>query len=327
MAQATQEKNLRGNPVRQDRMTIEVSGGSNRAPTMAEYRKRIRFSTARSGGRGLVGTQHHAPSAGQPLITVITVAMNAEASLERTINSVLAQTYPHVEYIVLDGGSHDRTPEILQDYSDRIAFWSTEPDAGIYDAMNKGISIASGDWIHLLNADDVYTSADALANIAPLLDEKMTNYFALYLESAEGERRMHRFSYSPWMQFVKANIIHPSLLVSRLQYEKVGLYDTSFPLAADHDFILRLSRSFPPRGSDFPLVVMRQTGASHRQLWSACREFRDVTIRHGAPRLAAELLAPLKYCLWKLPLAWRRFIRNAISPASSYRKATEVSPP
>ena len=87
-------------------------------------------------------------------ISIITVSYNAAATIERTILSVIRQTYPHMEYIVIDGGSTDGTVDIIRKYEDQIAYWVSEPDQGIYDAMNKGIRRATGDYIYFLGADD-----------------------------------------------------------------------------------------------------------------------------------------------------------------------------
>ena len=92
----------------------------------------------------------------QPLITVVTVVRNGEKTLEKTILSVINQTYKNVEYIIVDGASTDGTLEVIKKHEDRISYWISEPDKGIYDAMNKGIDLATGDYIALLNSDDWY---------------------------------------------------------------------------------------------------------------------------------------------------------------------------
>ena len=105
-------------------------------------------------------------SKSRPLISVITVVFNGVNHLERTILSVLDQTYDNVEYIVVDGGSTDGTLEIIRKYSDAIDYWVSEPDAGIYDAMNRGVTLASAPWLHFLNAGDLYFASDTLEKTA-----------------------------------------------------------------------------------------------------------------------------------------------------------------
>lgn len=100
-----------------------------------------------------------------PKITVVTVCYNASATLEQTMLSVLNQTYPNIEYIVIDGGSTDGTVEIIKKYADRIAYWVSEPDKGIYDAMNKSIAKASGEYINFMNAGDSFHANDTIAKV------------------------------------------------------------------------------------------------------------------------------------------------------------------
>ena len=89
-------------------------------------------------------------------VSVVTVVYNGAATLERTIQSVLAQDLPDIEYIIVDGGSNDGTLDIIRRYEDRLTYWISEKDQGIYDAMNKGVSLCTGEWVGLINADDAY---------------------------------------------------------------------------------------------------------------------------------------------------------------------------
>lgn len=100
-----------------------------------------------------------------PIITVITVSFNAVSSIEETILSVINQTYSNIEYIVIDGGSIDGTVDIIQKYEDRIAYWVSEPDKGIYDAMNKGIDAATGEWVNFMNSGDTFYSETTVEHI------------------------------------------------------------------------------------------------------------------------------------------------------------------
>ncbi|WP_238946933.1 glycosyltransferase family 2 protein [Seongchinamella unica] len=102
------------------------------------------------------------PTPDSPVVTVVTVVFNNSAYIERTISSVLEQTYDNVEYIVIDGGSTDGTLEIIRQYDDKIDYWVSEPDRGLYDAMNKAISVASGQWLNFMNSGDVFVDQNAL---------------------------------------------------------------------------------------------------------------------------------------------------------------------
>jgi len=100
-----------------------------------------------------------------PKVTVVTVTYNAEQYLEQTIKSVIEQDYSNIEYIIIDGGSTDRTLEIIKKYEKYLAYWVSEPDDGIFYAMNKGIEVATGDWINFLNAGDTYVNKNILSKV------------------------------------------------------------------------------------------------------------------------------------------------------------------
>ena len=117
------------------------------------------------GGLRVHGRFHKETKAAEPLVSVITAVLNGADHIQQTIESVLNQTYRSVEYIVIDGGSTDTTLEIISKYEDRIAYWVSEPDHGIYDAMNKGLSLARGDWLYFLGSDDAIFDKDVLSSI------------------------------------------------------------------------------------------------------------------------------------------------------------------
>src|SRR5690242_19224605 len=110
-----------------------------------------------------------------PKISIVTICRNSAKTIERTIQSELVQTYPNIEYIIVDGCSTDGTLDIINRYRSRIAKVISEADRGVYDGMNKGIALSSGEWIHLLNSDDHYVSNDALAKMAAQLQPDKTN--------------------------------------------------------------------------------------------------------------------------------------------------------
>ncbi len=116
-----------------------------------------------------------------PLITVITVVLNAKNHIEKTIQSVINQTYPHIEYIVIDGGSADGTIDIIKKYEGKIALFKSEPDKGIFDAMNKGIDLANGEWINFMNAGDYFYTNDIIQSI---FNKEETRQDVIYGDSA-----------------------------------------------------------------------------------------------------------------------------------------------
>src|SRR5437763_1662561 len=127
--------------------------------SLDEYRNRPLHAERREGGRRVRG------KIDSPLISVVTAVLNRKDSIERAIQSVLSQPLKNVEHVIIDGGSTDGTLDVLQKYDEQLAYWSSEPDGGIFDAMNKGVALARGQYIHLLNSDDYYC-AGALQVVA-----------------------------------------------------------------------------------------------------------------------------------------------------------------
>ena len=108
-----------------------------------------------------------------PKISIVTISYNIVSSIEKTILSVISQTYSNIEYIVIDGGSTDGTVDIIKKYSNKISYWVSERDKGIYDAMNKGIEAATGDWINFMNAGDLFFHNNVISEIIPFLDNNV----------------------------------------------------------------------------------------------------------------------------------------------------------
>lgn len=235
----------------------------------------------------------------RPLVSVVTVSFNSGKTIRRTIESVANQTYDRIEFIVVDGGSTDDTLSIIGEYADVVSRIISEPDQGIYDAMNKGIRAANGEWIHLLNSDDYYAAPNVIESAVRVLDPASTNYFWMWRESTDHRRVLQAWKYSRWRLFISAFLPHPSLIVSRAQYDAVGLYDVNLRIAADHDMILRLTKRWGGRLHDFPLTVMQQGGASEVNKLLSLREFERLSRRHGLPSLIARLVFVLKRIWWR----------------------------
>lgn len=234
------------------------------------------------------------------LISVITVCYNSALTIRRTIESVASQKYANIEHIIIDGGSTDATMSIVEEHSRTVSKIVSEPDEGIYDAMNKGVSMATGQWIHVLNSDDYYPAPDVLSAAVPMLDPERTNYFKMWREYDDGRRGLQDWEYSRWRLYVSAFLPHPALIVLRRQYEVAGLYNTRYRIAADHDMILRLTARWPGVKHDLALTVMKQGGASALHLETSLREFRSVTERHGLPRAVAAGIYQFKKRWWKI---------------------------
>ena len=197
------------------------------------------LTNMQQGGKRTKGVTPTA-SAGT-LVSIVTVVYNGAATLERTIQSVLAQTHQRIEYIIIDGGSTDGTLDILRRYDDRIDFWQSANDNGIYDAMNKGIAQCSGDWVGMINADDRYP-ADA---VALAMDGARTHANASIVHgdilihypngtSKVKKAKLNGFLLKHWEMVLN----HPSFFVRRSFYDGRP-FSTAFRVGGDHHWTLR----------------------------------------------------------------------------------------
>lgn len=190
---------------------------------------------------GLRVQRHYKKSdEGNPLISIITVVYNGEKHLEETIKSVINQTYDNIEYIIIDGGSTDGTINIIKRYQDNIDYWISEPDNGIYDAMNKGLSCATGDYVAFMNADDWY-ELDALQAIADAAQQSKAGFITAKVKIINEDTQESVIRESRFDEYGK-NIHHQTCFID-LNIHKQFLYNTQFRLAADRDLIVRLIQS------------------------------------------------------------------------------------
>lgn len=181
-------------------------------------------------------------------VSIITAAYNAEKTIENTISSILNQTYTNIEYIIIDGGSKDRTIDIIKEFEPKFQGklrWISEKDNGIYDAMNKGIKIATGDIIGILNSDDFFTSNDVISTVYKtfarfnpdaiygdihFVNDNNLNKIVRYYSSKFFRKELMRLGFMP---------AHPSFYIKKECFNKFGLYNTSYKIAADFEFLLR----------------------------------------------------------------------------------------
>ena len=163
-----------------------------------------------------------------PRISIITVVYNGASTLEQTILSVLKQTYSRIEYIIIDGGSKDGTVDIIKKYQDRIAYWVSEPDEGIYDAMNKGIRHASGDWIYFLGADDI------LYNILHCMTTAFVNDSSIYYGNVQlaSSAKLYNGKFNIY-KLSTANLCHQAVFYPAKVFQ-LYKYDLRYPVYADY---------------------------------------------------------------------------------------------
>lgn len=172
----------------------------------------------------------------QDLVTIVTVTYNAEELLEETIISVINQNYNNIEYIIIDGASTDGTIDIIKKYEDKIDYWNSEPDEGIYHAMNKAIKKASGKWINFMNAGDTFFDLQTVKYVMKYKDDKVDLIYGDYIVKETGLLNKARNT-TQW--YIGMPFCHQTLFTSTV-IMKEELFDTSFRLAADHNFIIKM---------------------------------------------------------------------------------------
>ena len=207
-------------------------------------------------------------------VSVITVSFNSARTIGDTLASVAAQTYPHIEHLVIDGASTDNTVEVVQQFRARVSRLISEPDTGIYDAMNKGLALAQGDLVGFLNADDMYADAGAVAAIVEAANHSGAK--AIYGDLIYVRAHEPQFAVRVWRSHAFApNGLrfgwmppHPTLYVRRDTINALGGFNSSYRISADYDFILRcfsdpkMTSHYIPR----VLVKMRMGGASNKSV-------------------------------------------------------------
>lgn len=219
-------------------------------------------------------------------VSIITVSYNSAQTLGDTMKSVLEQTYHDIEYIVVDGGSTDNTIGIIQQYEsqfgDRMK-WVSEKDNGIYDAMNKGIQMATGDVVGILNSDDFFTASDVIERMVAGFDSD--NIDAVYgdihfIHDGNPEKCVRYYSSKPFRPlFLRFGFMpaHPSFYCRRALFDKAGLYKTDYKIGSDYEMMVRLFLVHKIRAKYLPIdfVTMRTGGASTRNVRSRLQLIQD----------------------------------------------------
>lgn len=219
-------------------------------------------------------------------VTVITVCYNSSATIARALASVAQQTWPSVEHIVIDGASTDETLRLIEPYRPHLAHVVSEPDAGIYDAMNKGLALANGDVIAFLNADDLYADQSVLAKVMDLMQEERLD--ALYgdVEFFQAEhpqvtiRRYNSGRFTParlgwgWMP------AHPALFVRRSLFTQFGVFRSDYRIAGDFEWIARVFQLAGLRHRHLAKVLVRmQAGGASTSGWRATLQMNREMLR------------------------------------------------
>jgi len=221
-----------------------------------------------------------------PLVSIITIVYNGEKHLEQTINSVLNQTYPQVEYIIIDGGSTDNTIPIIKKYENRIAYWVSEPDKGISDAFNKGIAKATGEIIGIINADDWY-EPDTVAKIVTAMEHSDI----VFGDVQYWKNSCRSFIQKGALEHLEkdVSIIHPTVFVKKHCYDRFGAYDLQYRCAMDYEMLVRMKVN-QCRFTYIPEVLahMRWEGFSDKKWLLGRREVLAIKNRYFPERKRAN---------------------------------------
>jgi len=216
-------------------------------------------------------------------VSIITVCYNSAATIRDTIESVLGQSYPDLEYLIIDGNSSDDTLSIVNDYEDRISTIVSEPDKGMYDGLNKGIQLASGDLIGMLNADDFYVDKQVISEVVDLIQAENTEalYADLQYVAAEDVSQIKRHWKSGTYKkgdFIKGWMPpHPTFFIKKSCYLEYGGFNPNLKSAADYELMLRMLHKHKVSVSYLPKVIvkMRTGGMSNRSLRNRLRANRE----------------------------------------------------
>ncbi|MDF9830957.1 glycosyltransferase family 2 protein [Parabacteroides sp. PF5-6] len=225
-----------------------------------------------------------------PVFSIITVTYNAAQWLERTLLSVLRQSYPHVEYLIIDGGSTDGTVELIEQYQSGIAYWISEPDRGLYDAMNKGLRRATGDYVLFLNAGDCLHTANTLQEITASLKKSVSLPDVIYgdtqIVDAEGNslglRRLRPPRRLTWKSFRMGMLVcHQSFIARR---EIAPSYDTTYKLVADYDWCIQcLKKAKGIKNTRMILSDFLEEGLSTVQRKASLKERYAIMTKYYGP--------------------------------------------
>lgn len=238
-----------------------------------------------------------------PKISIVTISYNSEETIEDTIKSVVSQSYDNLEYIIIDGGSKDGTLDIIKRYKDQIHQLVSEPDNGIYDAMNKGVSAATGDIVGILNSDDVYADQSVISDVVEAIGEADSLYADLVYVKRDQLDEVIRYWKSG--EFSRSNFKkgwmppHPTFFLRKNKYNSHGLYSTQLRSAADYELMLRMLYKNEISCVYLPKTITRmrvggQSNVTLKNRWKANREDREAwRMNDVKPGLFTLIMKPL----------------------------------
>lgn len=224
----------------------------------------------------------------QPLVSIITVVFNGQAHIEQSIKSVLSQTYFNIDYIIIDGASTDGTIDIIKKYETNISTFISEKDSGIYNAMNKGLKVAKGEIIAILNADDYYYPETIQQVVEQFEQSNADVVYGNIAKLRELDGREYLKEVQPNIKLMEQTmpIFHPATFIKKQVYDEVGVFNETYRLSSDYDLVYRIYKA----GKQFsyinkPLTVFRIGGASNVNC-NSYQEGYQILLSHNSPYAA-----------------------------------------
>ncbi|MCB0842692.1 MAG: glycosyltransferase [Bacteroidetes bacterium] len=226
-------------------------------------------------------------------VSLITVCLNSEKYIQTCIDSVLSQDYPHIEYIIIDGKSTDQTVDIVKSYGERINHFVSESDKGLYDAMNKGIDLATGDIVGILNADDVYAHNQVISRMVSVFEQENSDVAFADLVYVKEENLDEVVRYFPGKGFHPGWFAkglmppHPTFFVRKKLYDQYGKFNTWYKICADFDLMVRLFHTYQASYTYLPEVIVKMrvggNSAWGKNTLTINREMLHSCKSHGIP--------------------------------------------
>lgn len=263
----------------------------------------------------------------KPRITVVTVVRNAADALRKTIGSVLSQDWPDLEFILVDGGSDDGSADVIREHAARIAWWVSEPDHGIYDAMNKGLARATGEWVSFMNAGDVFSSPDILSTVfSQDIADCAVVYGDSYARYPHGS--VYRRAGEP-ADLVRGMVFcHQAAFVRRSLIPAEG-FDPAFRIGADYDLFCRLLAG----GHRFyrlscPVAVFDASGVSNMRMVQSAREHYRI-VRNYFPLGLSDRFHHWKFISWVglVSLGYRLLPEKLVHFGRKHKWSSHADPP
>ena len=244
----------------------------------------------------------------KPLISIITATFNSEQTIVNTIESILGQTYSNIEYIIIDGNSKDDTVSIIQSFTEKfkakkIGFkWTSETDNGIYDAFNKGIKLAKGNWISFLGSDDIYTQ-NAIELYVKNIPKSAVDF--LYSNIQIKGKRINTGVWT-WRKFKRRmNIAHVGAFHNKNYFKKYGMFDTSYIIAGDYEILLRAKDKLRAHKVHELTVIMGGDGVSNKHVRQVYKETTRAKIEMAEVPL---IICYLDYSKWIFKYTIKRIV-------------------